>query len=233
MRIRVYQIDGEKDTGLIKFRDYATAMRKRGKIDPRIYKTVYDGQAGCRDLEDVFGMLNRRPPVAYQGHSMSVSDVVEVTERQDGEVGEGFYYCDSVGFQRLDSFDSSLAEPLHGRKMVVLEPNRPAYTALVPDDLEALQRAVGGYIEITYPYGDNVMFIGNEEAKLIGMEGNRRVNGSVYAGPVLLAADDGSGGAADLSDEQAEKYMLLFALPETITREEVEADTGFYLLGFL
>ena len=75
--------------------------------------------------------------------------------------------------------------------MVIVEPHKPAYEALVEDSLESLQRAVKGYIEITYPFDDNAMVIGNEEAKLIGMEGNRRVNGSVYAGPLLIAADDG------------------------------------------
>ena len=48
MRIRVYQVDGEKDRLGLKFRDYNTALKKAGRIDPSIYRTVYDGQADCR-----------------------------------------------------------------------------------------------------------------------------------------------------------------------------------------
>ena len=76
------------------------------------------------------------------------------------------------------------------------------------------------------------MIIGNEEAKLIGMEGNRRVNGSVYAGPLLIAADDGEGGTTDLTDEQVEQYRQMFAMPEDISQAEVEADTGFVITGW-
>ena len=76
------------------------------------------------------------------------------------------------------------------------------------------------------------MIIGNEEAKLICMEGNRRVNGSVYAGPLLIAADDGEGGTTDLTDEQVERYTQMFSMPEDISEEEVQADTGFFITGW-
>ena len=76
------------------------------------------------------------------------------------------------------------------------------------------------------------MVIGNEEAKLIGMEGNRRINGSVYAGPLLIAADDGEGGTTDLTDEQIERYRQMFSMPEDISDDEVQADTGFFIAGW-
>lgn len=37
------------------------------------------------------------------GHSMSVSDVVEICEGKNS----GFYFVDSIGFKRLDDFDLS------------------------------------------------------------------------------------------------------------------------------
>jgi len=155
-----------------------------------------------------------------------------VCDSQKGNTNPGFYFCDTIGFRNLAEFDSAKTEPLHGKKMVIIEPHKPAYEALVEDSLESLQRAVGGYIEITYPFDDNAMIIGNEEAKLIGMEGNRRVNGSVYAGPLLIAADDGEGGTTDLTDEQVEQYRQMFAMPEDISQAEVEADTGFVITGW-
>ena len=54
----------------------------------------------------------------------------------------------------------------------------------VKDDLAALQRAVSdhceeSFIEYTYPFEDDCMILGNEEAKLNGMEGNRRLGESI------------------------------------------------------
>ena len=78
-------------------------------------------------------------------------------------------------------------------------------------------------MEITYPFEDNAVIVGNEEARLNGMEGNRRVNGEPYAGPMYIVGDDGEGGFCDLTDEQVEKYGKMFSEPdEDITPEELE-----------
>ena len=116
--------------------------------------------------------------------------------------------------------------------MLVLEPHRPPYAAVIGGSLESLQAAVGGWIECTYPFDDNAFVIGNEEAKLIGMEGNRRIGGAVYAGPLLIAADDGEGGTKDLTDEQIRMYSERFRVPDEITQAEVEADTGYRIYTF-
>ena len=72
--------------------------------------------------------------------------------------------------------------------------------------------------------------VGNEEAKLIGMEGNRYLDDghSIIAGPFFvcgLTEDDFRG----LTEEEVQKYMNKYAEPENISQEEVEADTGFML----
>ena len=148
------------------------------------------------------------------------------------ETDDGCYFCDSIGFMKLADFDSSKAEPLIGRRMIVIEPHKAPYEAVIPDKLESLQDAVGGYIEITYPFEDNAIVISNEESKLIGMDGNRRVNGQIYAGPMLISADNGSGELTDLTDEQIAKYTEMFRNPEEISQEEVENDTGFTFYSF-
>ncbi len=232
MRIKVYQVDPERDGHNSQFLSYDSVLKEAGRIDPGIYKTVFDGDVDCKGLEDVYDLLNTDHPPAYQGHSLSVSDVVEVCAGETGNADPGFYFCDTIGYKALADFDSAKAEPLHGKRMVIVEPNKPAYEALVNDSLESLQSAVDGYIEITYPFDDNAMIIGNEEAKLIGMKGNRRLNGAVYAGPLLIAADDGEGGTTDLTDEQVERYKQMFSIPEDISDEEVQADTGFFITGW-
>ena len=136
------------------------------------------------------------------------------------------YYCDSIGFQQVD-FDESLTQkPDNLMTVVYVEPHKPPYIAEIEHTLEAEQKAVGGFIEPIYL--DDVCLVGNEEAKLIGMEGNRRIGDgtSIIAGPFFicgLTEDDFRG----LIAEEAEKYMTQFREPEEISREEVEADMGF------
>ena len=117
-------------------------------------------------------------------------------------------------------------------RVVYVEPHKPAYEAEIQHTLEGEQRAVGGLIEPIYNEDDTCL-VGNEEAKLIGMEGNRHIgNGSaVMAGPFFvcgLTEDD----FRSLTDEEVTKYMAEFANPEDISQSEVEADTGFIIYGY-
>jgi hypothetical protein len=106
--------------------------------------------------------------------------------------------------------------------MLVLLPGERPYAAYIKDELKALQQAVRGFIEFTYPFEDNCIVIGNDEAKLIGMRGNRRINGEIYAGPLLFAGDGQDGELCSLTRRQIEKYSRRFARPELYTDEEVE-----------
>ena len=225
MKIKVFQVNPELDCHNTLFRSYDCAMKSAGRIDPSIYKTIFNGNVDAQDLEDVFAVLNFSQPVGYNGHSLSVSDIVEIE-------GSGYFYCDSFGFQELKDFDASKAEPINGYRMLVIEPHKEPYEMVIPDGLEPLQQAVGGWIECTYPFEDNTYVIGNEEAKLIGLEGNRHINGQIYAGNLLIAGDDGEGGTMDLTDEQIERYTEMFKTPEDITPEQVQNDIWYAFMGF-
>ena len=223
MKVRIYQINDELDAENALFMGFDFAEKHSG-VDPSTYMCVFDGSLYFSDIEEVYALCNAEHPIGYYGHSLSVSDIVET--------GDGCYFCDSIGFKKLADFDSSKAEPLIGKRMLIVEPYKAPYEAVIPDKLESLQEAVGGYIEITYPFEDNAIVISNEESKLIGMDGNRRVNGQIYAGPMLISADDGSGELTDLADKQIAKYKDIFRNPEEISREEVENDTGFAFYSF-
>ena len=60
-------------------------------------------------------------------------------------------------------------------KMTVLcvKPGEKPKRIEIESSLDALQRAVGGYIEAVYPYEDPVALIVNEEGKLNGLPLNR------------------------------------------------------------
>lgn len=113
MRIKVYQIDEKKDLNQTKFLWYEYAMRKAGRIDPAIYRLAFAGNVGRETLDGVFDLFNTRIlPKDFHGHSLSVSDIVEVCDRTDGMPEPGFYFCDSVGWRKLVDFDPTKATPL-------------------------------------------------------------------------------------------------------------------------
>lgn len=103
--------------------------------------------------------------------------------------------------------------------VVLCEPGKEAYVTTISNDLESLQKTVGGYIEAVYPFDDPVAIICNEEGKLNGMELNRALRddlGQIYdilAGPFLVAglSDDNF---ASLSKDLQVKYCQIFKHPE-------------------
>lgn len=220
MRIKIYQINFDRDKNKVKFHDLKNTERFQGKadIDPSIYDEVFNGEVNSSNLEEIFRQFNTEGHPLHRGHSVSVSDVIVIDDRA--------YFCQPVGFQEI-SFDESLTmKPDNLMTVVYVEPHKPPYIAEIEHTLEAEQKAVGGFIEPIYM--DDVCLVGNEEAKLIGMEGNRRIGDgtSIIAGPFFicgLTEDD----FRSLTEEEAEKYMTQFKEPEQISREEVEADMGF------
>ncbi len=117
-------------------------------------------------------------------------------------------------------------------KVVMVEPNKPAYVKEIGRDLKSLQAAVGnGLIEmIGYLHDPDAIMVGNEEAKLRHMDGNRRFPEGIVAGPFFICGDDGED-FCSLSDEKCEEYVQLFSQPHTITQEEVEQDMCIKIIG--
>ena len=161
----------------------------------------------------------------------------EILEDQHIKLTEtGCFFCDNVGWKKVD-FDTSQTEEMDGVRMLMILPHRPPVVTYVKDNLHDLQMAVSDHgeealIEYTYPFDDDCMVLGNEEAKLNGMKGNRRLYGSIYAGPIYITRDDGVGGLCSLTDEQVQQYSEMFAEPHDISDEETQADVGFTTFGW-
>ena len=142
----------------------------------------------------------------------------------------GAYYCDSIGFQPIAFNESQTQKPDNLMRVVYVEPHKAPYIADVAHTLEAEQKAVGdGLIEPIDNY-DGTCLVGNEESKLQGMDGNRRIGdgSSIMAGPFFVCGDSGES-FRSLTDEEVTRYMARFAEPEDISPEEVEADMGFMI----
>ena len=101
MKIRIYQINSDRDEHRMMFMSHDRLERFQGspEVDSKIYDKVYDKEVDCSNLEEVYTMLNINHPSDYRGRSLSVSDVVEVYESD--AVPHGYYFCDSVGFKQV------------------------------------------------------------------------------------------------------------------------------------
>ena len=62
---------------------------------------------------------------------------------------------------------------MSGYRVVYVEPGKPAVEKEIGTKLEDLQEAVGGLIECIYAHDDGTLIVGNDEAKLLGMEISR------------------------------------------------------------
>ncbi len=224
MNIKIYQIDTNRDNVGAKFQPLDRLEGK--KVDVSLYNEVFMGNVDSNTLEDVFKKFNTDGHPLHRGHPLSVSDVVKLEENTDN-LESGFYYCDSIGFAKID-FDESLVHKQDNLMQVVyVEPHRKPFVSEIKHTLDAEQKAVGGLIELVYNE-DGTAIICNEEGKLIGLDGNRRIgNGSsIIAGSffvVGLTEDD----FCSLTDEEAQKYMERFSKPEEIPEEDVQNDMGF------
>ena len=124
-----------------------------------------------------------------------------------------------------EPFDKVVEEALAKEtiKVLLVEPEERPRVVEIGTGLEDLQHAVGGDIEVVYPFEDRVGLIVNEEGKLIGLPLNRALrdeNNEVYdiiAGSFLVAGltEDNFG---SLTKEQIGKFEGLFHQPETFVK---------------
>lgn len=116
-------------------------------------------------------------------------------------------------------------------RVLKIEPGRPPEEVMMANTLEALQGAVGGLIEVVTLDSD-VCLICNDEGKLIGLPGNRRLRGDIIAGTFVIVGDDGEGSLCSLSDDAVRKYTDQFATPELFEPNEVQDSItlGFFPL---
>ena len=97
---------------------------------------------------------------------------------------------------------------------------KPALTE-IDGTLESMQKIVGGYIQILYPFDDPIALVCNEEGKLLGLPLNRGLRdqtGKIYdviAGTFFLCgAPQDTDHLDSLPEELVEKYSQKFAASE-------------------
>ena len=101
MRYTIYQIkrptsDSEREI----YRKYAfTPLEWVDKVDLNRYTEVWTGKTNDSEnvyeiLEHLFTVFNINRPENFHGHSLSVSDIIEINNK--------YYYCDSIGWVEIE-----------------------------------------------------------------------------------------------------------------------------------
>lgn len=106
-------------------------------------------------------------------------------------------------------------------KVLKVKPHEHPEVYMLKNTLEAIQEAVGGYIDIV-GLDDNVCILLNDEGKLIGLEGNRRIGSDIIVGDFFVCGSDEEGNLTSLSEEALDTYTKIFYEPQEFTKEEIE-----------
>ena len=225
-RVKIYQINSDRDKNRVIFAGSDSLMKNESvlNIDASIYDEVFSGELETKEPEKLFAQFNTERHPLHRGHSMSVSDVI-VTE-------DGAFFCDSVGFKRIRFDESKTQKQGNLLRIVYVEPGKAAYEAEIVHNLRGMQQAVcGGLIEQIL-MENHCAYVDNDEAKIIGMKGNRRYGkGGVIAGPFFICGFN-LGEYRSLTDDEVKYYLEKFKEPEEISDEETQADTGFQFITF-
>ena len=233
MKINIYQINRDRDPQRLKFLglDAARQTLRSAELDCAAYDKVYSGNVKCRNLEDVFVLFNSGRPDGFRGHSLSVSDVVEVEDA--ASITPGFYFCDSIGFKEVH-FQPELANDILQAptiQVVLVEHEKLARIAEIGTTLEAMQQTVGGDIEAYYPFEEQVCIVCNDEGKINGLPLNRAIRDEetheivdAIAGTFFICDCSGES-FGSLSKEQQKRYLEKYRFPERFfrTRDGIES----------
>ena len=111
-------------------------------------------------------------------------------------------------------------------KALMVAPKEYPKVVTLKTDLDSLQKAVSigssyqGLIEIIH-LEKGVVLICNEEGKLNGLEGNRRLSNDIIAGVFYIVGEDKEGNLVSLREDKMALYEAYFHEPQDISQEEV------------
>ena len=112
--------------------------------------------------------------------------------------------------------------------VLMVEPGKHPKVTTLKVDLESLQKAVSigadyqGLIEFV-SLGNNDCIMCNEEGKLIGLDGNRRLGNDILVGVFYIMSENEDGELVSLSEKKIKRYTELFWEPETFDRTDIDA----------
>lgn len=111
--------------------------------------------------------------------------------------------------------------------VLMVEPGQHPKVVTIKDDLDSLQKAVSigadyqGLIEFVH-LGNGDCIMCNEEGKLIGLDGNRRLGNDILVGVFYIMSENDEGELVSLTKQKIEHYSKVFWDPETFDRIDIE-----------
>ena len=108
----------------------------------------------------------------------------------------------------------------------MVAPGEHPREVMLKNDLDALQKAVSigcdyqGLIEVV-SLEKGACIICNEEGKLLGLEGNRRLGRDIIAGVFYVVGEDKRGNFVSLTEAQLEHYSKRFWEPERFSMGDI------------
>ena len=80
---------------------------------------------------------------------------------------------------------------------------------------------MGGYIDIV-GLDDNVCILLNDEGKLIGLEGNRRIGSDIIVGDFFVCGSDEEGNLTSLKEDDLIAYTMLFMSRRSLQKKKLK-----------
>ncbi len=104
-KYKIYQVDPKTCDYAFEWWDWA-----KDRFNFKDYKLVYEGEIeykkddGVNDiLEKLFVMFNTCHPADFKGHSLSISDIVELdVSTEEIKIKPQYFYCDAHGWRIIE-----------------------------------------------------------------------------------------------------------------------------------
>lgn len=96
-KIRIWQLNADSDFSM-RFIPFDEFQKQFGAPSKDNYEVVFDGKLSTNNLDEIYEICNLNHPSGYRGHSLSMSDVVELYD----ESSSRFHYVDQFGFREIE-----------------------------------------------------------------------------------------------------------------------------------
>ena len=119
--------------------------------------------------------------------------------------------------------------------VLMVEPGKHPKVTTLDNNLDSLQKAVSigadyqGLIEIV-SIGNGDCIVCNEEGKLIGLEGNRRLGDDIIVGVFYIMSENRHGELQSLTERKIKYYTEKFWQPESFDSDEIEETILFHFI---
>ena len=157
-------------------------------------------------------ILSRQVTVCAENYNQAVEKVSEDWSNQ-------VHVLDSDDFQSVDFAMETSREVDRPLSVLLIQPGKVPVRVALKSSLEAMQQTVGGDIQVTYPFSQQVAVICNENGKIENLPHNRALRDEVGEIYDIIHGDFFIAGMGDesftsLSEDLMQIFEQRFARPE-------------------